>query len=134
MVPAIVTETPSLTEYEYPSKTYHIDFEKNVVCGFIDDQYSIRQSIMLMLSVERYAYIILPRWYGGELERFIGADYDFIKSAIEGEIREALSMDSRILSICDFSIEKVGSDSCLITFTADTQSGAIPVDKELKIV
>jgi hypothetical protein len=122
-----------MPEYEYPSKTFKINFEKNIVEGYTDDTDATKQSVLLMLRTERYAYVIMPRWYGAELERFIGEDFDYLKAAVEGEIRDTLSMDDRILKVSDFSVRKTGLDSCLVSFVVDTVSGRVSVDSEVQI-
>jgi len=131
MIPEIIeTTTPQMIQY--PSKTYKLDVAGKRIAGFIDGLDAIRQAVYKTLQTERYAYLIYSNNYGTEMERFIGEDFDYIKASIEGEIKEALYQDDRILNVTDFNIIKQGLDSCMLSFLVETSAGTTEIRQVVK--
>ena len=110
--------------YTEPSFTYKFDFNKKRISGVVDEKEAVLQAAMKILTTEKYACVIYDGQYGVQLERFIGKPYDFIVSDIERTISEALLYDDRITSISNFTVQKTGIDSLLVSFTVNTVFGS----------
>ncbi len=118
---------------ERPSRTYGIDLVNKRILGMVDGLEAIGQAVYKILGTERYAHMIYGWGYGAELEKFIGKDFDYIKSAIEGEIKEALYMDGRITKVNHFQIIRQEIDSCLISFVVETNMGEIQIEEVIAV-
>ena len=69
----------------------------------------------------------LPAWqYGSELSALVGKDADYVNSEAKRMITDALSTDTRITGVRDFSIE-----NGVIHFTIDTIFGSRAAQTEV---
>ena len=84
-----------------PGKTFRLNGP-----GMIDGLEAVRQAVYLILSTERYAWLIHSWNYGVELHALIGQDPDFCMPEIERCVREALLQDDRIAAIDGFSFDQ----------------------------
>lgn len=91
--------------YPIPNKTYKVDWDNHRIIGYIDDLDAIEQAIDLHLSTERYEWVIYSWQYGSEIYNLIGKPYDYAKAEMKRMIKDALSIDSRITDVSDFSFE-----------------------------
>lgn len=133
-VPLPITQV--IEEEEKPTKTYALDLEAGRIRGYVDGIDAVRQAIMKVLITPRFRCLIYDSQYGCELGNVIESNdtsEDFIKTAAEGFIRDALLVDSRIISIQDFSVELDGSD-CFISFVADTIYGSTNINEVIAYV
>ncbi len=108
MIPSIEVLTEEITEEVYPTKTYKIVLDKGRINGYTDELDAIIQAIYLILSTERYQYIIYSWDYGVELIDLIGKPIPYVMSEIPRRISEALTQDDRIEDVVDFEFEKKG--------------------------
>lgn len=95
-----------------PSKTYRIDFNKNRAKGIFDEIKALTQSIYKILITKRYKYEIYDWNYGIEIDDLIGMPKPYVKIEIERRIKDALSIDDRILEVYDFEFFDVYNDKC----------------------
>ena len=110
---------------EQPSKTYYIDRENKRIMGTVTDYLkAVEQAVYLILSTERYDYVIYDHNYGIELKDLFGKDKYIACAVLERRIRDALSVDDRIVSLADFDFT-VGRKSIYVKFTANTVYGDI---------
>ena len=75
--------------------------------------------------------MIYDNQYGSEIEEAIIAKdggSDYINAIIEGFITDALSPDTRILSVYDINCE-FSEDKAFISFKADTIFGATEIEE-----
>jgi Protein of unknown function (DUF2634). len=121
MIPETIV-TVTLSEETIDTKTYYINFDKNRLQGEIEGLESVKQSIICMLSTERYAYIIHTWQYGATIEKYIGKNYDYIVADIDREITETLMTDNRILKVSNFKF-KQEDEKLIITLNVDTIYG-----------
>jgi len=117
---------------EQSSKTFYLDINRNVVYGYTDGQDAMRQAIYLILSTERYQYVIFSRNYGIELLDLYGKQMTYVLPELERRITEALLQDTRIMSLEGFNFS-VSRNAILTTFTAVTVHGDIPIEKAVAI-
>jgi len=116
---------------EQTSRTFYFDIDRNIVFGFTDGREAMRQAIYLILSIERYRYVILPWSYGIELEDLFGMHVSWVVPEVKRRIEEALLQDTRIKAVDDFSFQ-VGKRKLHVMFTAHTIFGDIDgIEKEV---
>lgn len=113
-----------------PSKTYKLN--DNSINGVCDGLEAIKQSIFLILSIERYTYPIYSFKYGVEFKDLYGQPKSFVIPELERRIREALTQDDRIESIDNFTFETI-KDKVHVTFTAHTTYGNLSIDKVVEV-
>ncbi|MEW8955617.1 DUF2634 domain-containing protein [Clostridium sp.] len=116
-------------ELTQPTKTYRI--KDGRVLGFTDGIEALKQSIELILSIERYEYLIYSWNYGSELKGVIGKDKDIAESEFRRRIKEALLQDDRIKNI-DNLIFEYGKDSVLARFTVFSIYGDFQEERRLR--
>ena len=107
---------------EQTSRTYAMDFDKNVIRGFTDQLQAMEQAVYKIILTERYRYIIYSRNYGIELEELIGEPISYVIPEIQRRITEALLWDERINSVDSFTFE-VNRNSVYTTFKVRTIYG-----------
>jgi hypothetical protein len=78
------------------------------ISGYIDDIDAVIQTIYLILSIERYEFIIYSWDYGVELVDLFGKPMPYVISELPRRIKEALIQDDRILDVVDFEFERNG--------------------------
>ncbi len=102
--------TEDIEEYTEPSITYAIVNnpvdEGKMIAGYLDDLEAVKQACRLMLTTERYEYLIYSDDYGIELSDLFGQPFDYIYSELKRRIEDALTVDERILGIDDYSCER----------------------------
>lgn len=132
MLPNIEILTQEITEQTYPNRTYKISIENDRISGYTDDLEAIKQAIYLILSTERYQYIIYSWDYGVELFDLIGKPMPYVMSEIPRRIKEALTQDNRITDVVDFEFTKSGR-KLLTTFKVVTNIGNISSTLEVEV-
>lgn len=125
--------TAVVEEEEKPTKTYRLDIENERIVGYVDGIEAVEQAILKILLTPRFKCLIYDDQYGNELSDVIiskDASQDFITSSAEGFVRDALIVDSRIISVGNFSASIEG-DECNIRFVAETIYGNIEISEVL---
>ena len=118
-------ETGGIQEYRQPDLTYRMG-ESAIVGKITDKIESVKQSILHILSTERYSNPIYDDDYGVELEKYIGQDKGTVIADIENTLNEALTQDDRITKIKVNSItDGTESNSLVVEFTVYTIYGEI---------
>lgn len=115
-----------------PSYTYRLDIDRNRITGMTDEREALLQAVYLILSTERYMYVIYSRRYGVELSEIIGKDRDYAICEIKRCISESLLQDDRITDIADWDFEET-RNTVTASFTAKTIFGNISVKKEVEV-
>ena len=77
MIPKVEDDLLTLEVETQPSLTYALDIEHGRIRGMVDELESLRQAIYLILSTERYAYLIYSWNYGVELVELIGQPKEY---------------------------------------------------------
>ena len=113
---------------EQTSNTFYFDIDRNVVFGFTDGKEAMKQAIYLILSTERYKYVILPWFYGVEFEELIGMPISWVIPEAQRRIEEALLQDTRIKAVDNFDFE-VNKRVLQTKFTVHTIFGDINLEK-----
>ncbi|WP_438349941.1 DUF2634 domain-containing protein [Paenibacillus sp. FA6] len=133
MIPLINDDLEADFEIEAQStKTYKLNIDADRIIGFIDEIEALKQSIFLMLSIERYDYLIYPWDYGVELKDLFGKPTNFVLPEIKRRISEALTQDERIESVDAFSFD-VKRGKVHVVFTVHSIYGNFESEKEVSI-
>lgn len=114
------------------TRTYKVDSYNKRIIGTTDGQPAIEQAILKNFDTERFAYVIYSKNYGIELEKYIGKDYDFIRSDLQRAIEECLLVDARIYSINNLQFTQEGLDYISITMDIETEQGVLTTTLEVK--
>lgn len=118
---------------EQPTYTWRIDAISKQIRGFFDGQDAMRQAIEIMLSVERFKFSIHSGNFGIELDNLLGNQYGYVSSELKRRIEDAISVDTRILGVVDYTIVSVENGALTVHVEIETVYGVIPVDTEVVI-
>lgn len=132
MIPNTSVLTEGITEVTYPSNTYKIILETDRVSGHVDGLEAVKQAVYLILSSERYKFIIYSWNYGIELVDLIGQPMSYVISELPRRVKEALTQDDRIVDVTDFEFSQNGK-KLHTTFTVVTNVGNISTAMEVEV-
>ena len=88
------------------------------------------QAIYLILSTERYQYLIYGWDYGIETGDLIGRPPDYVQSELKRRIREALMWDDRVTAVGGL-LFTVSHNNERGTFTVSTTVGGVKAGREV---
>ena len=92
-----------------PSLDWRIDFDKKRITGNIDETESVRQTVYMILSTERYAKPIYTWNYGIETYDLYQSNKAYIIPQLQSRIMDALYQDDRISEVSNFKFDVQGS-------------------------
>lgn len=113
-----------------PSKTYRLNGDR--LAGKIDGLEAVAQAVKLLLSTERFRYLIYSNDYGVEIDDLIGKQRSLVVGDIQRRIEEALEQDDRVTGVEDFELAFDG-ETAHIKFTVTTQFGNIPEERSVPL-
>lgn len=103
---------------QMPSKTWLLDASGHIRQS-IDGLDAVAQAARLAIQTQRYEHIIFSWQYGSELHTLLGKPVDYAVTEAKRMISDALSTDSRIKEIRDFSFS-----GGVLSFTMSTIFGS----------
>lgn len=109
---------------QYSNNEWIVNFKSGNVSEPQANLESILQAVRFALETERFMYPIMGSNFGMSWSDLIGADYDFLRSEVVSRVKDALSIDDRIISVGDFNFVKQ-DDSVLITMIVKTTVGDV---------
>jgi len=119
---------------EQPTKTYKMDLQTGRnIRGYTDELKAMEQAIYKILNTERYQYVIYSWNYGIELLDLFGMPISYVCPELERRIIEALTHDTRIKSVTDFTFDSPKRGVLCTTFTAHTIFGDVRAEKAVNI-
>ena len=124
-LPEGVGKRVSMRYMERPTNTFIIDWVSKKIAGMDSGLAAISQAVDIALRNERFAWQIYSSRFGVELEDLVGEEYDYIVSEAPRRIKEALSIDSRILSVENFQFSKPLGDTMTCAFDVVTVFGTL---------
>ena len=130
-LPEHVELSTELTYTELPTNTFLIDWTSKQIAGMDAGLPAMRQAVEIILSNERYRWQIYNSNFGCELEDLPGEESDYIVSELPRRIREAFSVDKRILSADNFVFSDLGGGRMAVTFDVITVFGTF--SEEVKV-
>lgn len=93
----------TIQQQSQPTKTWYIDPVTNQCRGNVDGLKAIAQTVEAILNTERFHWQIYPPDIGMEYGGLLGQDPGYVASELQRRIEDALSIDTRVLGIEDFS-------------------------------
>jgi len=119
---------------EQPTQTYKMDLQTETnIRGYTDELNAMEQAIYKILCTERYQYVIYSWNYGIELKDLFGMPISYVCPELERRIIEALTHDTRIKSVTDFTFHCPKRGVLYTTFTAHTIFGDVEAGKAVSI-
>ena len=133
MIPAMSEELNVDLEIETAdTETYKMYLTSKRILGKTDGIDAVKQAIYKILNTERFQYIIYSWDYGIELIDLYGKDDAYVVPEIERRIKDALSVDDRIIECTDFEFDTSKKKIVSVKFTANTIYGNISINKEVE--
>lgn len=117
---------------EQPSRTWYINKETNRLQGECDGLEAVRQAVEIILNVERFRWQIYSPHSGMQWEGLIGQDPGYVASELQRRIRDALSVDSRVTGLSDFSYS-VSGNALTASMTVNTVYGDTQTKVEVNL-
>ena len=116
----------------YSSNEWIVDFESgdNGQPKSILD--AVAQDVRFALSTDRYKWPIMCSNFGVTFDDLIGTDYNYIRSEVVRRIRDALSIDDRILQVDDFQFTPLEDSGILISCVVQTTFGDVSVSTTIQ--
>ena len=124
-LPEVVGFDTDIVVASQPSKTWIIDRNTMQVSCMDKGLEAVRQAVEIALNVERYRWTIYSANYGSELDGLVGEDEAYIIAEIPRLIEGALSPDSRVVSVDDYTYTRTDTNSLTVSFTVHTVYGDI---------
>ncbi len=121
-------ELEDINEEDLPTNTF-LAYEDQIA-GMDDNLAAMRQAVHIILTTKRFNYQIYTENFGIELDDLIGEEPDYIESVFPDRIREAFSIDDRILSEQNYVFNTVG-DTMTISFDVVTVFGTFNEEVEI---
>lgn len=113
---------------ELPTNTFLVEEEQ--VAGMNDGIEAMRQAVEIILTTKRFNHQIYTENFGIELDDLVGEDPDYIESIFPERVRDAFSVDDRILSEENYVFTVLG-DTMTITFDVVTVFGSFSTEVEI---
>lgn len=105
-----------------PTNTFLVNPDAEQIAGMDGGLEAMRQAVEIILTTKRFNHQIYTSNFGAELDDLIGEDPDYIESTLPERIRDAFSVDDRILSEQNYNFVQNG-DTMLVTFDVTTVFG-----------
>ena len=103
-----------------PTNTFLINGDQ--IAGMNDGLEAMRQAVEIILTTKRFNYQIYSSNFGSDFDDLIGEDPDYIESTLPERVRDAFSVDDRILREQNYTFTQEG-DKMIVTFEVVTVFG-----------
>lgn len=113
------------------SRTYKFDPYTGRIAGYVDGTQAIMQMIYLTFRTGLCDYDIYFDEYGSEFKDLYGEDIQYVLAVIEMRIKDALSIDSRILDIQNFEAYEKQPGVIQVNFTCISTEGTFNYEDDL---
>jgi len=108
----------------YPSLTFYADPITHRISGTADGYKAIKQTIEIILNVERFCWQIYSPYFGMQWVGLIGENPGFVASELQRRIKDAFSVDNRIMGIADFDYS-IDGENLTVSLTVETIYGDV---------
>lgn len=115
-----------------PTKTWYVDPTTHQIAGFCDGYIAVKQTIEIILNIERFCWQIYSPYFGMQWEGLIGESPGFVASELQRRMIDAFSVDNRITGISDFSYT-VNGDTMTASLTVNTVYGGVQQTMEVSL-
>lgn len=97
-----------------------------------DNYLAIKQTVEIILNIERFKWQIYSPYFGMQWEGLIGQSPGYVASELQRRMLDAFSVDSRITGISDFQYT-VDGDVMTVTVTVNTVYGGVDERMEVSL-
>lgn len=118
-------------ERSYPTETFLVDKSNGSIRKKGGGLPAMEQAVEIILNTERYRNQIYTANFGREFNKLIGKPPEYVTSMLKRRIREAFSMDSRIIAVENFIFDTTDSGTVKCTFDVNTVFGIISKEVEV---
>lgn len=115
-----------------PTKTFYVDPTSHRISGMCDNYLAIKQTVEIILNIERFKWQIYSPYFGMQWEGLIGQSPGYVASELQRRMLDAFSVDSRITGISDFQYT-VDGDVMTVTVTVNTVYGGVDERMEVSL-
>lgn len=115
----------------YPIQEWVLDEESGLLGDNVMNINAIAQDVKFALSTERNMYPIMSSSFGVTLQDLIGRDAAYVRAQVKQRIKDALSIDDRIVSISSFKFEQPEPETLTVSFIVNTVLGNIEMTTEI---
>lgn len=115
-----------------PTKTFYVDPTSHRISGMCDNYLAIKQTVEIILNIERFKWQIYSPYFGMQWEGLIGQSPGYVASELQRRMLDAFSVDSRITGISDFQYT-VDGDVMTVTVTVNTVYGGVNERMEVSL-
>ena len=116
----------------YPSLTFYADPVTRRIPVTADGYKAVKQTIEIILNVERFRWQIYTPYFGMQWNGLIGQNPGYVASELQRRMKDAFSVDNRITGISDFRYS-VDGDSLTATLTVNTVYGDVEQTVEVNL-
>lgn len=116
----------------YSSNEWIVDFETGDNGQPKSNLDAVAQDIRFALETDRYKWPIMGSNFGASFDDLIGTDYNYIRSEVVRRIRDALSIDDRILQVDGFQFTPLDDSGILISCTVSTTFGNVSLSRTIQ--
>ena len=117
---------------QQPSLTWGIDQASQRICGTVDQYPAVRQAVETLVNVERFRWQIYQPYTGMQWEGLVGQDPGYAAAEMQRRLRDALSMDDRVLGITAFDCV-MSDDQMTATVNISTVYGDVETKLEVTV-
>lgn len=128
----ITNITSGVTFIQQPSLTWYINKQTNRIQGETDGLQAVQQAVEIILNVERFRWQIYSPNSGMQWAGLIGQNPGYVSSEVQRRIKDALSVDERILGISNFQYTMNGN-SMVCSLTVNTVYGQTQTTVEVNL-
>ncbi len=115
-----------------PTLTFYVDPATHRISGMCDGYTAVKQTVEIILNIERFRWQIYTPYFGMQWEGLIGEAYGFVASELQRRLLDAFSVDERITGISDFTYS-VDKDVMTASLTVNTVYGNIKKEMEVRL-
>jgi hypothetical protein len=115
-----------------PTKTWYVDPITHQIAGMCDGYTAVKQTVEIILNIERFRWQIYTPYFGMQWEGLIGEAYGFVASELQRRLLDAFLVDVRITGINDFTYS-VDKDVMTASLTVNTVYGNIKKEMEVRL-
>lgn len=115
-----------------PTLTFYVDPVTHRISGMCDGYTAVKQTVEIILNIERFRWQIYTPYFGMQWEGLIGEYPGYVASELQRRLLDAFSVDERITGISDFAYS-VDKDVMTASLTVNTVYGNIKKEMEVRL-
>lgn len=115
-----------------PTLTFYVDPVTHRISGMCEGYTAIKQTIEIILNIERFRWQIYTPFFGMQWNGLIGSSPGYVASELQRRLIDAFSVDERITGISDFTYS-VDKDVMTASLTVNTVYGNIKKEMEVRL-